>query len=432
MLYGNLVLSRREVLGLMMGAIALAGCQRRQLPPKQEPLYRLPHLKQARHQPLVQQYRRLLKQRMLLWHLGDPPASPDENAALILRNLFGPDDAQSLAQALASFFPPERLWNDPLRQEQVRSIVDKHQEALAQVHRALELPLAVFPIDYAKGLEADLRFLYQVQAALRLEVLAGLKAAWQDNLDEATQHMVHALHLARALQGHRHPVVRIQAALLRNEALQGLQSLLVRHRLSTAQLGQVLGELHRAQAALPEDHHAWIVDRALGLHFYEYLYAQRWEDVITGEDRQRLGNELAHKLRFAPRHMLEKDEAYYLEEMEDLIALAQRPYWKRRDFLSHLERRLRVKTPEHPAACVLLLPDVLLGMKQQALDRARLAAWTLALERALGQQGPVPLSELTGKSYRVSQGKDRVVVWGTGALPGEPEVPVLVPRPETP
>ncbi len=424
------MVNRSIACGMVLVLLLAGGCRRPSASsPEPEPLYHLPLLKQSRDPKLREHFQRLSRRGELPWQLRDVPVPPAENAAEELAQLFPTQKPQQVFDSLAGFFPASPLLEDALRLEQAAAQVRRWQEQLQRARRAMLRPRCVFAIPYDKCLEAELSFIYRVRAAARLAVLQAVEAAAGQRPEEALDHLLLALRLAAALQGHKHPVVQLQAALARAEALEALQGVLSRFSWSSGQLGRVLDVLQRAKADLPSDAQAWVVDRTLGLHFYELLRAGAWNQIITPKDLDRLGTQLAQRLRFATQATLQQDEAYYLDAMEQLIALAARPYHQRRADLTRLEKKWRADAQRYPAAAVLLLPDVLPGMAQQALDRARLQGWILGLQQALGREGPqVVLSPFTGRPYQIIQRQRYLVVLGTGAAPGQPEVPILVPK----
>ncbi len=398
-------------------------------PAEPEPAYRLPFFKRSQLPELQEQFRRLSRRGELPWQLRDVPVPPAENAAPELQKLFAGQQPQQVFQALGDYFPASKLLEDAVRLEQAVLQAGRWSQQLAQAQAAMLRPRCVFPIPYEKGLEADLSFVFRVRAVARVAVLQAMQATAQQNQAAALDHLVLALRLAGALQGHKHPVVRLQAAAARAEVFDALQAVLLRFAWSSDQLGRLLDVLQRSETTLPPDRDAWVVDRTLGLHFYELLRAGAWNQLITPEDLKRLGTELAQKLRFATAKELEQDEAYYLKEMDRLIALAAKPYYRRRSELVRLEKKWRVDAQRYPAATVLLLPDVLPGMARQGLDRSRLQGWILGLQHALGHPPEgVVLSPLTGQPFRVVERPKYLVVLGIGAVPGEPEVPLLIPK----
>ncbi len=416
---------------LLPAFVLLTGCSRAPSPPESEaePLYRLPHLKNANNPQLREHFRRLSRRGELPWQLRDARVPPAENAAEELVRLFGRRDPQRVFHALDNYFPAAPLLEDDVRREQAALEVQRWLEELQRARNALLRPRCVFAIAYDKCLEADLSFVYRVRAAARLASLQAVLSASAERPEEALDHLLLALQLTTALQGHMHPVVRLQAALGRTEVLETLQAVLLQFSWSSDQLGRLLNVLQRAEASLPEDASAWVADRTLGLHFYELLRAGAWNQVVTAQDLERLGTELAQRLRFAAPATLEQDEAYYLDMMERIVALAGKPYPRRRRQLAQLEKRWRADAQRFPAAAVLLLPDVLPGMARQSLDRARLQGWIVGLRHALGQAPPgVVLSPFTGRPYRVLTRSRYLVVLGAGAVPDEPETPILVPK----
>ncbi len=424
-------MNRQNSCWILWLALLAAGCSHRPAssPPEPEPLYRLPHLKQSNHPKLQEHFQQLSRRGELPWQLRDVPVPPAENAAGELTQLFPRQKPQQVFDSLTTFFPAAPLLEDALRLEQAAAQVRRWEQELQRARQAMLRPRCVFAIQYRKCLEADLSFLYRVRAAARLAVLQAVEAAAQQRPEESLDHLLLALRLSAALQGHKHPVVRLQAALARAEVLETLQEVLMRFSWSSDQLGRLLDVLQRTESTLPHDASAWVVDRTLGMHFYELLQAGAWNQIVTPQDVKRLGTELAQRLRFATPAVLEQDEAYYLDQMQRLITLASRPYPQRRQALSELEKKWRADAQHYPAAAVLLLPDVLPGMARQALDRARLQGWILGLQQALGRESPgVVLSPFTGRPYQVLKRKRYLVVLGTGAAPGEPEVPILIPK----
>ncbi len=107
--------------------------------------------------------------------------------------------------------------------------------------------------------------------------------------------------------------------------------------------------------------------------------------------------------------------------MRRVIDTCDKPFYERVPIFEDIEKRIHdlADTPRYPLfAANVLLPDVATFHREQALDRARCEAWTIALRAAagkpVGSMGPNPVS---GRPYDFARENDFLVVQDVSGKP---------------
>jgi len=201
------------VVAALLAWVLFSGCSGEPpAPAEPEPAYRLPFFKRSRLPELQEQFRRLSRRGELPWQLRDRPVPPAENAAPELQKLFAGQQPQQVFQALGDYFPASKLLEDAVRLEQAALQAGRWSQQLAQAQAAMLRPRCVFSIQYEKGLEADLSFVFRVRAVARVAVLQAMQAAAQQNQAAALDHLL----LARAGQKRHQALRRCEQLLLRH------------------------------------------------------------------------------------------------------------------------------------------------------------------------------------------------------------------------
>jgi hypothetical protein len=366
---------------------------------------------------------------------------PDQqNVAEGLADLFEPSQLAGILKESSEIFPPGEFTFDPKTLESAIRFRERYEPQRRRCREALGRQKCNFAIDYQAGFAAELSFVDVVRVCARLEAFAVAESlADDDDVDAAIGSLAAMFRLAACLGQEKHATARLQAALVREEALAVLQAIVEYPQIDDPRITRDglnrLGTIVAAQLrSWPPDQDAWIGDRALGMHAYELVRAGRILELLTDQEWHRFSEEgILDELPAAAQRNVNSDELFYLQAMRRIIDACARPYFERKETLAAIRGELHQgrNSPRFPlVAGRLLLTDMDKGHALQARDRARLEAWALALAVASGQKRPpYAVSPLSGRRYEVVVGEGLVEVWEIGPDGGagypEAEVPNL-------
>jgi hypothetical protein len=239
----------------------------------------------------------------------------------------------------------------------------------------------------------------------------------------------------RMLSQVSHVVPRIAAVHLRRDALSVLAEV-ARHAATDRSTLEHLHEMLVGQlASWPPDADTWIGDRAVGLHTYEIIREGHLTSVLTVEEIDQFKSEGNLKSLFrAVVGNIDGDQLFYLTAMQKMIDACERPFYQRADVFqgTHDDLKKLLPTANYPIiAARVMLPGIEQGQRLQAIDRAHVEGWTLALSVATGgDRVGIEINPLTGKKYQIHDHKTNVSVWGIES--GAADQQVIVPKPEAP
>lgn len=410
-------------LPMLMFPVLATGCQKpaQQVAATSSPLEdlgRLPGLKRSNHPGLKEELARIEEESGTPEQLTVPLPPAEENLAAVLIDLFPKERVQFLVAQTADWL---RLMPDQLKDEDRKAaeeLIKSFQPQRTTLRAGLLRPKCVFPIHFTAGFGADLGFVDQWTLAIQLEGLAANIALTRGNLKDAVDSWSVAFRLCGGLARTRHPQLRWQAAYLRRQALDWLQSIVSHPEISRDDLGKLADTLHKELAIWPADADTWIGARALGMHAYELVRIGRLYDILTEREINHLRQsyDLESLVRIAQDNV-DQDELYYLTEMREVIRLSQKPYYQRVDELEKLRGtwESKARDDETIVACRILLPEVPIGQKTQAEDLANVLAWSVALRTAREEKVDRDLvNPLTGSPFIIEVQDDIFYVSGIG------------------
>jgi hypothetical protein len=226
------------------------------------------------------------------------------------------------------------------------------------------------------------------------------------------------LDIARILAAERQVVSRLGAVHVRRDALAVLARIVQHPACEGSHRRLAMNRIATELDHWPPDRRAWVGDRALGLHVYEMVRDGQLAAVLTEDERVRIRRTASlDELQQAVKANVDADEMVYLKLMRRLIDACDQPYYQRREVLGAIEQELfeMRDSTEYPfVADTILLTDVDKAHRLQAVDRARMDAWLLALQAATSNAPPPspPVNPLTGEPLRLSVEPARIVVDG--------------------
>ena len=228
------------------------------------------------------------------------------------------------------------------------------------------------------------------------------------NLTQALKTLQYIMKAAEIASRQKEMNLRFDAAYIRENALDTLQSLVNNPRFGLHDAKSVLDMLDEQLATWPSDRFAFEGERASAVWLYEQTRRGRLLDNIADQDiatLQQLGS-LADVERLVMRH-IDADELYYLARMSEVIFTCRERYFERTPLLSQWEHELEVMKGDlnsYPIlAGTVLLRDVRTIRYRLAADRARTEAWSLVLRVALRQPSDhAAVHPITGQPYHIT------------------------------
>jgi hypothetical protein len=406
---------------LSLAALAIClGCSRQELPPTE--LADLPRLRQTHHGELRAELARLQAERATPELLeadersaaGGQATDPDDPCA-DLNAVVSASELKRLLQRIERYYPPDAFAWDPVRLEKARATRSAHSHQRDAYRAALENADFKILISLSQGLLADLTAQDHARLAHRLEALDVAEILATGPVSSAMLSLRRMLAIDTALATVAHVSTRLLAAHLRRETL-AIVAALVQHPSCTREVRQELLALLEDQLARwTPDRHAWMGDRALGLHTFELVREGQLLSVLTEEEIMRLQRRGdLEAFVDAVMESLDEDQWFYLKTMRRVIEACQDPYFQRITLLNELNAELQQleNTPRFPLfSATVLLPDLAAVQREQAADRARCEAWVVALRAAVGATADASLiNPVTGEGYALRQDARQVVV----------------------
>ncbi|MEQ8788163.1 MAG: hypothetical protein RIC55_17780 [Pirellulaceae bacterium] len=393
----------------------------------------LPGLAATHHKGLRDELARLLSEQTTPRQL-DAARSPKTAAV-------GPDSAPAKAQEpdhkrieWSRFFRPQTLTMaasridaafpasgdsslTPIQLASAISLRSSYDPQRRRFDRLIDAPDFHPPWLISEGIAADTSFVEVARLCGRLEGLLAIELQHKGQLDLAVESVGRMLSVASLLAAQPHVVSRITAVYVRADALSVLSLIMRNAACEPSQRRQAMNRIAAELERWPRDGDAWIGDRAVGLQIYEMVRDGLLTSVLSDDEKLRIrrAGSLA-ELEDAVLAGIDADEMYYLGAMRRLIAASSQPYHQRRKFLEALRVELielQASTQYPFVADTMLLADFERGHRLQAVDRARMDGWLLALKAATGSTPPTPsLNLLTGEPFRLSVEPSLIVVDG--------------------
>lgn len=436
------------LLGVVLGVPATTGCRRGATEEESrrriaEAYGRLPGLSETPDPQLRAELARIIEEKGTPELLTRPEIPDEENVAAGLAGLFEPLKIEGVTpdeilDQSSAIFPEREFRFDPTGLERAIRFRQQYEAQRQAAREALYRPGCNFGVEHVAGFAADSTFVDVVRICARLEAFLAAESLARDGVDAAIDSLGAMFRLAVCLGAEKQAVARLEAALVRLEALAVLQAI-VRHpeidrpKITLEQLNRLDAMVGDQLTAWPPDADAWIGDRALGMHAYEAVRAGRVVELLTKEEFKRFADEeILRDLPGATQRNVNEDELYYLETMRRIIGACDQPYYQRREVFESIRQDLHQKrnSPLFPlVAGRLLLVDIEKGHAIQARDRASCEAWSLGLAEASGKKRPpYRVSPLSGGEYKIVREDGQVTVGGVSPdeLPAAP--PVVVPN----
>lgn len=336
--------------------------------------------------------------------LVPPPIPAAENAALVYLKAFDrfPEITEE-EQALLTRAAEGVLLAAEERQK-IQALLERHEEALELLRKGAELPRCRFPVDYAKGVAAELPHLARVmQAGRLLRAEALLRGAPPDSLraidrlaDSLADEPILVSQLVRSMSHH-------QATTLRERVLEGLPEADLR--------SLAAGSAH--ERVRPGFEKSLFFELYSGVKFI----LESGEAAAPGQPPPRPLDDPAMAL----------DLAHYADTLSRFAELAGRPYYEAKGPIEALTLTNVEGAPLYSRFSQMLLPAMNRAAERQAVAEASLAAAGVAAAVRLHRQErgtyPASLDEVaaslppdpfTGKPFLYRREGSGFVVYSAG------------------
>lgn len=446
---------------------------------EQSRFFGLEATRKARDETLVAEVARLIDESALPADLYQTKLDEKHNVAVQLRKHFEAfEDNRRDLQRLAVEQPLGAWTISPETLKSVAPVLDRLRPQRELIRQVLDREKVEFGLDLVET--KTTRMLNpKVPDLLRdyilLEEFAVARALAEGDMNVANDSLRYIFKLARLASFAKSMPLRFTAAEIRQKALNILQTLVLDSRFSPEDKGLFLEELRHTLANWPDDALAWVGERAYGMQMFESI---RQDGILpplpsdtpskdyqtmkremnqtptpptTEEMLKRVElsaftyNELAYLadpvgdpgfllwVNDGLFQTIDADEVFYLRTMRSIITASSEPYYRQVHVFDTLVSDIYSKRdqPDEPFIASILLRDVRAMAQTQAVDRAQVEAFAVALTLSDEETGRAPwakplvnaINPLTGEGYSVQRSERHV---STAYFPGGPRF--LVPR----
>jgi hypothetical protein len=336
-----------------------------------------------------------------------------------LDDIFTRFERESLVHEMDSLWPREGFRFSPAQWEKVREI---NARDAARRRRVRELLGKAGSLGHSPShsYTADYAFLDSFTLAHRLEGFVAAESLAAGNPAATLEPIQTMLDLAAALEQGRGLTTSLAAARLRRETLQ-LVAAAANHPRATATLHAELAdaiEQHLSNRLSISD--LLRGERAAALMAYEMVRRGKTASLLGRDEYQQLVDERRlHAACRAIEKNVDRDQAFYLDAMQRLLLVADKPYHEQRPMLDSLQQQLvaLADTPDDPyLARTLLLAEWNAALGPLAQDRFRSSMWFVALAESIEVRfNPWP-DPLTGEAAEIVRESDLITIrWAQGA-----------------
>lgn len=378
----------------------------------------LPGVRGSQHSQLREEFRLVEQSGTLPEQLNRKPTAKSENAAIALGEVFAESslvtDASEDAGALLRMLPAS---NREVAGKESGALTAKYLHEIEKLTAASQLPDCDFGLKFERGFFNDINFLPPATAACRLLLVDAIYSGTHSS-GSAAKKFRDAWKWTDWLAESGHMEARVQASLLRREALWVADYLANRPECTKVELLSIQSTLERSLDNWPPVRKALEGERALAIATYEALRLGLIDMLFTLEERGQLRADGVYaSLRESGPEQIDADQAAYLEYMRAVLAVADKPFYQRAAALAECDRLLRSSEqvesgyPWFANHLFVLRESLTLAQAELARDRARVEGWLHALAAATGSSPPrSKVSPLNGETYVVQPRGEHLLV----------------------
>jgi len=364
---------------------------------------------------------------------------PDENVGALLTkeiSLFDQNACDRLRDSISAYGP----WHVDKEMLQTQAaILTAFKPQRDRLRELLENPDAQFEQDFLGtnlGLVPDDQNIDYAWSYLTLEECEVARCLQEGDMDGAVEALKSMLRFTELAAQTQFAEMRIHTAYMRENVLRILQTLALDPKFMPKHADTIFRMLHQTLTDWPSDAKCWIGDRASGLKLFELIRQGRIGEALTDDDLEELrrfdvlGFEtprenkqitLLDRVAFYKPQSCDKDQDYYLKAMRTLIDSCSQQFYARLQTLNRISDDLQSQQgkKDYPAISRLLLRGIRESMQKQAMDKARVEAWYLALATSLKltvKEGAV--DPVRGQPYVITRNRtpegNRIIVTYSG------------------
>ena len=322
------------------------------------------------------------------------------NIAQTLYNLFHeydtqePNDLKKLWEA-----SPVGEWSvDKQKFENIKTTLTKFEPKRQIIRRMLDQPETCFYYIFirpektpTKITRTDTRVYTEASKYLAdyalLEEYAVARAIFEGNIGESIDALSYIFCIAQLGSTLGSVGVRSDAALVRLQAFEVMQRVVLDPKFEKAHMVALLDVLLEQQKYWTPEQVVWFGDRASGLMLYHRVKMDGLDNALEPADLALLEKRgVKETFRRSVGRYSDADKVFYLRSMQKILDISDQPFIRRQDVLNQIKKELNAKEDTYdkngiatePFVAHLLLKDVdrlmeFFAKDQSALDRAIMA-----------------------------------------------------------
>ena len=380
----------------------------------------LPGIRASKHSKLCEEFRLVEGSRTLPKQLNNDEPLAHKNAAVALKQALPDlDEVTTINKQAGGLLSVAPGAEAEVLHIESGSLGTKWLSQTKAVADASRLDDCDFGIRYERGYFNDLDYVYRSAAASRLLLIDALFHL-EDDLSISTARFDAAWQWTDWLSKSGHLEARVQAALVRREALTIAEAIANRPEAKTDDLRRIEKTLQNSLNNWPSLESTLVRERAMAIATYEAVRLGLAELLFTMDERAELReNGVYYDLCRPTRDQVDADEAAYLSYMREIIAVSKQPYYQRSKQLVECDRLLRSNEqqtdyPWFANHLFVLNNSMTVAQAELARDRARVEGWLHLLSEVTGSPPPAgKANPFNGEAYATqTRGTQKYVALG--------------------
>ena len=366
----------------------------------------LPGVRSSQHSALREEFRQVEASQTLPVQLNTDATLVHQNAAAALDDALGDmDEVASINEHTAAFLGALPAADHDYVVVESGALSAKWLRQTQDVAKASQLPECDFALKFERGYFNSIDFVYQAGAASRLLLVDALYNL-EDKPAVALARFAAAWKWTNWLAETGHLEARVQAALVRADALNAAEVIANRPAITTEQLAALQRVLQESLDASPSIEATLVRERAMAIAAYEAIRLGMTDMLFTIDERAHLREQgVYQQLRAADPDQVDADQAAYLAYMREIISVANQPFFARSKHLIESDRLLRAgehgnSFPWFANHLFVAHNSMTRAQAEIARDRSRIEGWLHLLAAATNQPAKAgAINPLNGERY---------------------------------